>query len=424
MFCIHVNVLKCSFCSMLSGFSKSRFSNCCLFSKFSKPGRTSAVQMLSSPSVLYGDCQPVVSAAQMPSHLACQPQRLYAGSRRAAETSMHSQWADDRKVRAHRRLEDAEDAHDHWLIAGNAAADRHAVDAQTMHPQVSGDQLRELRQEDAKLANVCRVLGAVPRLWPRAERAERTTPPGSAARRHKRRITAKQPHQWHARGDGWLCTQCLRTVRTKRATRRLAAEECPGLAPAMALVTASPNRHLLVVADTCRGGGVLACAVCGHWASLRPRKLLQLCDGPAQRGTEGAQALRRMAKGLHPMHGGGSLVSVPLPVLHEHRLQAAAALRQHFRKRRSAVAPRARPPVERSAAEEALGERARTPNVHGCEPRGRASLGSVSAGTETAQAPTSAAAGGAPPSVAAQRMEALRARVRAREQAALAAAAG
>ena len=57
-------------------------------------------------------------------------------------------------------------------IMGNAAADKHAVAAQGLHPQLGGDRMRQLIKQDQKLETVCRVIGATVGLWPATVRKE------------------------------------------------------------------------------------------------------------------------------------------------------------------------------------------------------------------------------------------------------------
>eukprot|EP00972_Heterocapsa_arctica_P107166 15788476-Heterocapsa_arctica.AAC.1 len=53
---------------------------------------------------------------------------------------------------------------------------------------------------------------------------------------------------------------------------------------------------------------MLACVACGSWASSKPIGLLDQCPGvPA--GRAGAQALRLLGAGLHPVH------RTPIPAL-------------------------------------------------------------------------------------------------------------
>ena len=142
-------------------------------------GRLAAVQLLCGTAVLHGDCKAVVDSAKLPGRAACHHKRLHGGSRRAADASQHSHWATDVKVKAHRKLESAQTDEERWEIRGNAAADSNAVAAQLLHPLLSAEQRARRQDEDNKLEKVCRVLGAVPRLWPSG--ASPTNPRGAGS---------------------------------------------------------------------------------------------------------------------------------------------------------------------------------------------------------------------------------------------------
>ena len=119
---------------------------------------------------------------------------MHGGSRRAAEATQRNSWATDVKVKAHRKLENAKDDAERWEIRGNAAADTNAVAAQLMHPLLTAEQRARRQDDDNKLEQVCRVLGAVPRLWPRADRLQSVRPLGTKGRR--RRLETAVPHDW------------------------------------------------------------------------------------------------------------------------------------------------------------------------------------------------------------------------------------
>ena len=287
-------------------------------------GRLAAVQMLHGPAVLHGDCKAVVDSANLPSWRACHHKRLHGGSRRAAEASQRNHWATDFKVKAHRKIESATTDAERWEIRGNAAADTNVVAAQLMHPLLSAEQ-RVLRQnDDNKLEQVCRVLGAVPRLWPKADRLQSVRPPGKKGKRRRREAVA--PHEWHYRTNTWVCAVCFKRARTRQAILRRQREECDGLAQKMAAVVAHPRGHILAAADDDGGKPLLVCIKCGSWAESNPRALLKECKGCVVPGSEGSQALRRLASGKHPQHQRGHLVGPVVALQSEHQDAASQAL--------------------------------------------------------------------------------------------------
>jgi len=287
-------------------------------------GRLAAVQMLTGKAVLHGDCKAVVDTANMPTWKAAHHKKLHAGARRAAETTLRNHLATDVKVKAHRKLDSAENDRERWEIRANAAADTNAVAAQLLHPLLTAQQRAARQDEDKKLEQVCRVLGAVPRMWPRADRLLSVRPPGSKERR--KRPAAKVPHDWQFRAGVWACAVCLKRVRTQQAMVRRRREECAGLAPKLAAVVASPQGHVLAAAaDSCERP-VLFCQKCGNWAESKPRALLKPCKNLVVPSSEGYQALRRLAAGLHPRHNAGHIVGPVWAIQLEHQDSANRAL--------------------------------------------------------------------------------------------------
>ena len=287
-------------------------------------GRLAAVQMLSGSAVLHGDCKAVVDCANLPIWKAAHHKKLHGGARRAAEVTLRNHLATDVKVKAHRKLESAETDRERWEIRGNAAADTNAVAAQLMHPLLTAQQRAARQDEDNKLEKVCRVLGAVPRLWPRADRLLSVRPPGLEKRR--KRPEPKLPHDWQCRDGAWACAVCFKRVRTRHAMARRRREECDGLAPKIAAVVASPQGHVLAAAGDSCGRPLLFCLKCGNWAESKPRLLLKPCKNRALPQSEGYQALRRVAVGLHPRHMAGHLVGPVWAIQPEHQDSANRAL--------------------------------------------------------------------------------------------------
>ena len=271
-------------------------------------GRLAAVRLLSKGSVLYGDCKTVVDAAKLPRQVAGSHKRMYAGARRAAEATCKIGWACDVKVKAHRKLEDAADERERWEILGNAEADSHAVHAQTMHRKIPADRLRQMACEDEELEQVCRVLGALPRLWPATEKTPAAAKGAQGRKKPRHRPTAAVPHEWANRqGELWCCERCYLRVHSRRAADALGHQECPGLPVKLAAVVADPNGHVLVAVRDSQSRCILACTVCGCWAHVIPRRLLKKCEGKAPAKSEGYKALRRLALGEHPQHDKGLL---------------------------------------------------------------------------------------------------------------------
>jgi len=288
-------------------------------------GRLAAVQLIGNASTLHGDCEAVVSGAQAPTHIAASHKKLYGGCRRAAIASGHNHLATDVKVKAHRSMDSALDEHDKWLIVGNAAADKHAVAAQGLHPQPGGDSVRQRIEQDQKLETVCRVIGATVGLWPATVRKERPEGKCEGGRRKKPIARPQQAHDWVARGNQYLCKACLKGAQSLKGVDLQATRECPGANCKLVAVMAHPNEHVLAATQDRHGQGVLLCVYCGSWASKCPRALARRCPGRQQASSAGQAVLRRVARGRHPMHGKGA-IDCPLVAVQTEHQDAAAAI--------------------------------------------------------------------------------------------------
>ena len=199
-----------------------------------------------------------------------------------------------------------------------------------MHPLLTAQQRVKRQDEDSRMEQTCRVMGAVRRLWPKADHLQSLRPAGTRGRR--KRPVAETPHDWQFRGGAWVCATCFKRARTRQAIERRRYEECASLAPRMCAVVAHPRGHVLVAAEDGCGKPLLVCLNCGNWAESKPRALLQGCRGCIMPRSEGFQAMRRLARGMHPQHKRGQLVGPVVALQAEHQDAAERTLNWHLQK--------------------------------------------------------------------------------------------
>ena len=286
------------------------------------------MQLLKGKSTLIGDCQPVVQAARSSQMQALHHSKIHAGARLLAIMSGNSGLVEsDRWVKAHREVSAALDEADKRDILGNCAADRGAVDAQSLHWWPSGDFHKVIAHEHQQLFKIIKVLVSTVILWPshsqaanKEESASRATPP-------KRRIQpAKRPHLWQFRGHAWYCSRCLSVARNSATKAHRAGEECPGCSVKMITVLAAPQGHSLIGAEDEAGAPVIACVRCGSWATRHPRNLAQPCPKFCRPQSSAHYALVRMACGKHPDYETNRTICKPVALVEEHQQDAAETL--------------------------------------------------------------------------------------------------
>lgn len=275
-------------------------------------------------------------------------------------------------------------AAERYVAWANAKVDLDAKAALDMHPGPSHEQESELNLQLDLSWHAAKVLAATLPLFP-AEKLERA--PRPTCRRPGRRLGKR--HGWFHDGAQWRCAKCLRT-RVGGPGDPPSEGRCKGLPPLLhGLASRDFLGHAVQAVDLVVGGEdklLYYCARCGAWAERRCLNLAKQCPGCAVRGTGGHDALRRLAKGMHPTASA-------------HHKQVGHA---HGELLRRASAAAAVPP--------AAGDEANMP---------RAALGQGS----PEQRPAPARSSHAPPTAAQGVMAALRARIIAKEAGARAQAA-
>ena len=291
-------------------------------------GRAAAVQLLSGPSTLIGDCQPVVAAARS-SHLhALHHSKIHAGARLLAVTSGNCGRIEcDRWVKSHREVDAAVDEPDRLDIIGNRAADRGAVDAQSMHWWPSGDFHKIIEYEQQQLLCIIKVLVSTVVLWPSHRKAADKEDSASRAVPPKKPVQpATRPHIWQFRGRSWYCCRCLSIAHCSATKQKRDREECTGCSVKIMSVVAYPQGHLLLGAEDETGAPVIACARCGAWATKHPRNLAQPCPRVCRVHSSAHYALLRMARRRHPDSETNRAICEPVVLDEEHKRDATEVL--------------------------------------------------------------------------------------------------
>ncbi len=252
--------------------------------------RRSAVR----PADIGSDCLNVVRAATAPARLALAPTKSYAGIvmdqfTRADEVSKGTtvRW-----VRAHRADNESVDDATRRDIRGNAAADKLAGEAVSLHPQPTHDQRVSLEYYMKRAPLIARALGTALAMFPAAEEARlrRIDKP-----RDEDEAREKDQHFWSCNQGVWRCERCGTWTANDKPTARQYAEKCAGHIAHKYAREWSNLGHKVALA---KGDAPFAfCSRCGAWGNRRARRLRLPCKGPSPAGS---QALSRIAKGKHP----------------------------------------------------------------------------------------------------------------------------
>jgi len=285
-------------------------------------GRLAAIRLMTGQSTLYGDCKNVVMAAGL-SDEAAQGYSMYSGMRRQAIRCRRLDHVlCDIKVKAHRDESEASSAQDLARIRGNTFADELAKIAMDLHPQ-AGDRVAAAKQRYQDMVDIARTMVATVKLWPATVKMVKDAPDVAQTAPPKSAPARLVSHTWAvkhaAEGNAYFCTTCLTTTRELRTHRIKYYQKCPGICLTLASVVAFSEAHTLAFTTTEPGGEIIiACIVCGHYASSRVCKLrdLRLCAGG---NPYGRQTLRRMQCGMHPNPASKERVSALIPFTREQR---------------------------------------------------------------------------------------------------------
>ncbi len=241
-----------------------------------------------------GDCLGVVNAMR------AKPGRAGGAQARYAGLVMDTHKVPERRrlveevrwVRAHRAITGKEDASERRDIKANAKADELAKSAVDMHPSLGAELLAEVDYYVKRAPHVVSAIAAALELFPPAPKSGGRPPRPTTERQAKER----GQHMWRFSAGTWRCTICRDWLNARVLPRYRRRQACRGCSIDDDAARLAANGHTL-----CSAVSVLPfviCTACGAWGNRRTRRLAAPCGAPT---AAGAQAVKRVARGLHPM---------------------------------------------------------------------------------------------------------------------------
>lgn len=290
-----------------------------------------AHQLAEAPSIIRSDCQSVVEGSMQRLSKALDCCSSMGGFHKAARASPGWRFVQaTHKVKAHQNLPQVvaggmnpqgEEEHRMrvHLWAGNLAADEFARRGAELHndPAISED---SVEWQHSCLETLGRMLAAVWHQWPKAAAhhgqelvAGNDKPVACMQNRRGAWLSntrrwlegTTHGHQWTFAFAKWRCGRCLLW---RHAFSPRHGSKCKGSHLPVVKIR-KLGHHLVAFADGKEGTVpfVWICIQCGAWAQRVPKLLMRHC--PLQVSAAGKEALRRVAKGLHPGKGAKALVS-------------------------------------------------------------------------------------------------------------------
>ncbi len=252
-----------------------------------------AIGQLEAEADLYTDCLGVQRAYEKGPGKAIDARRKHGATvlLMGSDPDKKARVRNLRWVKAHREIDSAANEQEEWMIKGNAAADEAAKRAVKSHPQPDPQAVAELEYYCRRFPLVAKVVGiALAKFPPAPGNLQRRPPPRSHDEARQRGC-----HVWRRDEDRWRCEACWTWCAGRAVPRYRRLQACPGtrdtkeareytlLGHRMRAIQASPP--------------FLFCVKCGGSSLRRAYKLSRRCEEP---NASGRQALKRVAKGLHP----------------------------------------------------------------------------------------------------------------------------
>ncbi len=257
-----------------------------------------ALQYISGPTVIDGDCQHVVTQATAPILAArIAPNKRYSGVVRDTlkyPAGLRNLIAVE-KVKAHVDPESLSDPRLRQHAIGSGMADELAKSAVARHPRqaIAEEKMLEVTLEDAS-AIVAFAAEALQH-WPPLEKkmsAPRRGAHSTAAARARR-----PQHDWAYLEGAWRCTKCLRCAVGASDNPSGTRGHCTGYGTDHRAQEAAARGHSVAIAQG-DGVPVIFCMRCGAWTARRRRGTAKQCVGTPT--PAGKQALYNIARGKHP----------------------------------------------------------------------------------------------------------------------------
>ena len=269
-------------------------------------------QFMRRRTEVHADCSTSIGLANKPWRDQLSARNMYAGCRKwAMNQPGHKHLAAAFHVKAHMTKEQIDKLPPaaRRVALANKAADEAAKAAVLLHPQPSGEVLKDIERDVNRLRIVYRVAAKLLPCFPK-EKFERV--PKAPGRCHRRKLQLHgQWHDWSPCNDRvWRCTHCL-IMREAASKDELEVQGCKGRPALLAHCHAShgPLAFPEVAIDSTltepyRGKPLLVCLTCGRYGQQRLRLLREPCGGRPEPASAGAKVLRRLGLGLHPREAG------------------------------------------------------------------------------------------------------------------------
>ena len=246
-----------------------------------------AHQVSTGPSTIYSDYLSVVMFHQKGMlHLLRSSNIFGAMAKSTLSDPLAGHIKEVAKVKAHQDLSCLE-GQELRLAIGNTWADTFAKKGARMHEGPTDHILKQVAQHVEDTKHVACLVANLWAMWPPTVKAGERKP------RKKTTRKARAKHQWASSGRTWQCKVCLTFVQ-KKSTRLLAAlNKRPCKAKTL------EEGHEAVNAWV-EGTRIVFCSRCGAWYSARRHKFRSSCGAPTEAGKK---ARRKLVCGLHPQDG-------------------------------------------------------------------------------------------------------------------------
>ena len=210
-------------------------------------------------------------------------------------------------------------------IIGNAAADKLATDALTMHPKFNNDKLKVAKKQYTMAYNVCHLAALALPNWKRLETTARLKlrPEVVEQRKQKRsnamELVGRPPtltpadggHFWLQHGVHYRCAFC--PTRTTAARKdKAATTKCPRDLGKLGIAIdqeAVHGHNLFWSIHQKSGMRVLACNHCDAYATMAPKNMLVQCQQRVRKPN-----WERLSSGKFPTTKFGNAKVMSLPV--------------------------------------------------------------------------------------------------------------
>ncbi len=258
-------------------------------------GMTLGFEYVRRTARFIGDCLGTVRA------MAARPGRAIAAGARYAGLVLDTHRVPERRklveeirwTRAHRAMTGGEGPDERRDIVANAKADELAKSAVGLHPSFGEELEAEMDFHAKRAPHVAAAVAAALELFPPAPRTGGRPPRAT----NEAQARAREQHLWKYRAGTWRCEVCRDWLNSATLPAYRRRQACRGGRIDDGASQLATRGHRL-----CRAESELPfviCLACGAWGNRRTRLLAEQCRGMPT--AAGAQAIKRLGRGWHPM---------------------------------------------------------------------------------------------------------------------------